>query len=512
MNKQLKGGVILQYLQMALSILINLIYTPIMIKILGDSEYGIYSLVASIISYLNLLTLGFGASYIRFYTKEKYTGDEQGVAKLNGLYLIVFTIMGLVALVAGLILSFNVGIFFNETYTANDMRIAKILMLFLSFNLCTSFIGSVFVSYVTSQERFIFQKILNIGKTVFSPIVSVILLYFGYGSIGMVLVTTVIGLIIDIINVLYCLFRLKMKITFRHLKCYQLKDIFVFSVFIAINQVIDQINWQTDKIILGKMISSTAVAIYTVAATINSMYINFSTAVSSVFTPKIHQIVNSNIDENEKNKKLNEIFINVGRMQFFILGLILLGFIFFGKFFISKWAGPTYGLSYYIALLLICPATISLVQNIGIEIQRAKNKHQFRSIVYLIMAVLNVVISILLCYFFGNIGTAIGTAISLVVANGIIMNIYYQKKLDINVISFWKNILKIIPSFIPSIIVGILLNIFYNFHGWVDFGILAICFVIIYILFVFLFGCNKDEKNILTKNLLKFRRKARDEY
>ena len=502
-SKQLKLGIILQYIQMAMSIIINLIYTPFMLKILGDSEYGIYSLVSSIIAYLNLLSLGFGASYIRFYSKYKQCEDEEGIAKLNGLYLIVFTIMGIVALIIGLVLSFNVNIFFNDTYTPNDLYIAKILMIFLAINMCISFPASLFVSYITSQEKFIFQKLVNIGKTVLSPMLCIVFLLNGFGSIGMVIVTTIISIIIDFINIFYCITKLKMKITFKNIKLYLLKDIAYFSFFIALNQIIDQINWQTDKIILGKMINASAVAIYSVASTINSMYLNFSTAISSVFTPKIHRIVNSNDEEKKKNNELTKLFISVGRMQFFILGLILSGFIFFGKYFIYCWAGEEYSLSYYIALLLICPVTISLCQNVGIEIQRAKNKHQFRSIVYLIMALINVGLSIIFCYWWGNIGTAIGTTVSLLVANGLIMNIYYHKKLGINIISFWKSIISILPSLIIPILFGIFILIKIQYNNLFEFTFWLICYTLLYGIFVILFGTNKEEKKIIFKRLNK---------
>lgn len=85
---------------------------------------------------------------------------------------------------------------------------------------------------------------------------------------------------------------------------------------------------------------------------------------------------------------------------------------------------------------------LRLIQNLGIEIQRAENKHQFRSIVYTVMALINLGLSIILCKRFGAVGSAIGTAISLIVANGLVMNIYYHKKCNIDIITFWKNILK----------------------------------------------------------------------
>ena len=503
MNKQRSLGVVLQYVQMALSILISLIYTPVMLRILGQYEYGIYNLASSIIAYLSLLSLGFGASYIRYYSIYQKDEDKGKIKQLNGLYFVVFFIIGLLALVCGLFLTSNVQWFYNDTYSENEIEIARVLMLFLTINLAISFPMSVFTSYITSQERFIFQKILNMGRTICSPIVNIILLYLGYGSIGMVISSTVICIIVDAINIYYCFHKLNMQLGFKNLPWSLLKSIFGFSFFIALNQIIDQINWQTDKIILGKMINGAAVAIYAVGANINNMYITFSTAVSGVFVPKIHGIVNSDMQKTEKNTTLTNLFISVGRIQFFILALILSGFIFFGKYFVFRWAGADYVDAYYVALLLICPVTIPLIQNIGIEVQRAKNKHQFRSVVYFIMEILNVGISIWLCYLWGIIGVAVGTTISLLVANGLIMNIYYHKKLGINILRFWKSILSIIPSLLAPITVGVLITVFYKFNSLIDFGLFILLYIVVYLVSVFFLGLNKTEKAIILGRLKK---------
>ena len=504
------AGIVLQYGQMGLSILVSLIYTPAMLSILGQTEYGIYSLASSIISYLNLLSLGFGASYIRFYSRYKQENDTEGIKRLNGLFMIVFVIMGVVALIAGLFIAFHVSWFFNDTYTENDLYIAKILMLFLSVNMAISFPASVFTSYVTSQERFIFQKVLNIGKTVLSPCLCIVFLFMGYGSIGMVAITTFLSITIDIINIVYCLKCLGMRFSFRHPNFALLKEIAIFSVFIAINQIIDQINWQTDKIILGKMMNATAVAIYAVAANINTMYINFSTAISGVFAPKIHRIVNAEKPEQEKNQELTDLFIKVGRVQFFVMMLILTGFIFFGQYFISRWAGEGYEESYYVVLLLICPGTISLIQNTGIEIQRAKNKHQFRSIVYLIMAILNVGMSIVFCYFWGVIGVTLGTTISFVVANGIIMNIYYHKKIGINIIQFWKEIAKALPSLILPVACGIAIMCLVSYSNIAYFILWILVYSAVYALSVYFLGLNQYEKGLIHRFLSKLKPKKKE--
>lgn len=492
-RKEIKFGIVLQYVQMGLNILIHLVYTPAMIGILGKNEYGIYSLASSVISYLSLLSLGFGASYIRFYTRYKNNKDSDAVSSLNGLYLMVFSIIGIISLVSGLFISNNVRLFFNESYRTEEIELAKKLMIFLAINLAISFPASVFVSYISSQEKFIYQKLMNMGKTIISPCLSIALLFHGYGAIGMVVATTIISLVVDGVNIFYCIVKLNMRFSIKPNK-ELLNEIAKFSLFIAINQIIDQLNWQTDKLVLGKIINASAVSIYSIGATLNTMYISFSTAIASVFTPKVHRIVEEkeNVDE-----KLTDLFIKIGRLQFYVLMLILSGFIFWGKYFIYKWVGPGFDDAYDVALLLMCPITISLIQNLGVEIQRAKNQHQFRSIVYLIMAILNIAVSIQLCKIYGIVGVALGTTISLLFANGLVMNYYYFAKLGINIIRFWKSILSIFPAFVLPCLFGILVSNKYSFKGYFDFGFILIVYSGLYSVSIFLFAFNKEEKEML---------------
>ena len=42
---QIKAGAILSYLSMGLSTIISLVYTPIMLQRLGESEFGVYQAV-----------------------------------------------------------------------------------------------------------------------------------------------------------------------------------------------------------------------------------------------------------------------------------------------------------------------------------------------------------------------------------------------------------------------------------------------------------------------------------
>lgn len=66
MKNQLKAGVILSYLTTGISIVIQLVYMPVMIRLLGQSEFGLYTLVSGVVSYLSLFSLGFTGAYLRF--------------------------------------------------------------------------------------------------------------------------------------------------------------------------------------------------------------------------------------------------------------------------------------------------------------------------------------------------------------------------------------------------------------------------------------------------------------
>ena len=197
-SNQLKAGTILSYAQMLLGIIVGLVYTPIMIKLLGQSEYGLYVTVSSTITMLTVLSLGFNSSYIRYYSRYKKDNDYESIYKLNGLFLLIFLIIGAIALLCGLFLSFNLELVFDTGLTFEEYKIARVLMLLLTANLAVSFPMSVFQCIISAHERFIFLKLLGAVKTVLSPIVTLPILLLGYKSIAVVAVSVSLTLITDI--------------------------------------------------------------------------------------------------------------------------------------------------------------------------------------------------------------------------------------------------------------------------------------------------------------------------
>ena len=494
---QRKMGVLLTYVSEAIKILTTLVYTPVMLRLLGDNEYGLYQTVSSTVAYLSLLSLGFGSAYVRYHSRYQVKDDNNGIARLNGMFMLVFCAMSLICLVAGGVMIGNARAIFGDKLTGAEVNQSKLLMAVLIISMTITFPNSVFNCYVTAHERFIFQKLLIVVQNLLNPCLTLPLLLLGYGSVAVVAVSTLLTLVVFVSNLYYCLKKLGMKFVFRGLEFGLLKEMAAFTFFIFLNQIIDQVNWAVDKFLLVRMIGPAMVTVYSVGAQINSLYIQMSTAVASVFVPKVNQIVASSDD----NAALTRLMTKVGRIQYLILALILTGFAFFGQAFIGLWAGAGKGQAYEVALLLMVPVTVSLVQNMGIEIQRAKNMHRARSVVYACLALGNVVLSIFLIPKWGCVGAAAGTAISLVLGNILFMNWYYHKKIGLDMVAFWKEILMLLPATVVMCLLGWVYTFFVTISSWMMLALSAAGFAVVYVGVMWLLGMNPYEKELVRKML-----------
>lgn len=487
-----KIGIIFSYIGQGVKILVNLIYTPVMLRLLGQQEYGLYQLVFSVVSYLSLLSLGFGSSYLRFYSRYTAKKDWEGVARLNGMFMTIFLSISAICILCGIVMLQNIHAIFGNGLSSNEYKTAQILMILMVLNLAITFPNSVFNCIITAHEKFVFQKGLVILENICSPFLTLPLLIMGAGSVGMVLVTTMFSIAVVIANATFCLKKLHIKFSFKGFQFSLLKEMWIFTFFIFVNQIIDQINWSIDKFLLGRLVGTTSVAIYGVGGQINSLYLQFSTSISSVFIPKVNKIV----AETDDNNELTKLFIKVGRIQFMVLMLIATGFIFWGRIFIKLWAGVEYIEAYVIALFLIIPVTIPLIQNLGIEIQRAKNKHQVRTIVYLCIAIGNILLSVPLIKIFGATGAALGTAITLIIGNVFFMNWYYHCKIGIDMIKFWCSIIQFVPALSVAGIIGFFIAKYYEVTDFFSLILIATIYTLVYLIAMWFLGMNKDEKEM----------------
>lgn len=502
---QLRAGVIMTYVNIGLGSLIPFVYTPIMLRLLGQSEYGLYSLANSVVGYLSLLSFGLGSTIVRYAAKYRAEGNKEQEEKVIGLFIAMYSVLALLVLIGGWIISCNVAPIFHRGLTETEIGKIAILVRIMAFNTAISFPISVFGSIVMAHEKYIYRQAVNILSTVAAPCCNLIALYLGFGSIGLSIVTTIIQFMMLPLNAVYCFKVLKIRPRFRGLPVQLIRELVQFSAFIFLGSVVDMLFWATDKVILGMLASTAVVAVYNIGTSFNTMMTNISTAFSGVLTPKVTVM----ITKDAPPEQLTELFVRVGRLQYLIIALALSGFIVFGKPFITLWAGADYGDAYYIALVTLIPLAVPLIQNTGLSIVVAQNKHQFRSVVYLVIAILNVVSTYIAVPYWGGLGAAVCSGISYVIGQGIIMNIYYYKVTKLNIPLFWKNIgkMSVIPVFM--IFAGMWVNSVLDLDSWGAMVLGILIYTGIYSVGMYFIVMNDYEKDVVRKPLNKLLVKLR---
>lgn len=499
---QLKAGAALNYVIIALNTLLGLCYTPYMLRMLGQNEYGLYSLVASIIAYLTLLDFGFGNAIVRYTAKYRAEGKQREQWEMFGMFLLVYTAIGIVAFIGGLALYFNVDILFDRTMSADEIAQARIMMLLLVVNLAITFPFSIFGSIITAYEDFVFQKLVAIARLLLSTATIVLLLYFGYKAIAMVVVQTVFNISTLLLNYFYCRYRIHIKIIFGKFNWPFVKEISVYSFWIFLNAIMDKIYWGTGQFVLGAVSGTVAVAIFSVAILLQQMYMSFSTSIVGVLLPKVTSMVSNN----KSFKEVSDLFIRTGRIQCIVMAYVLSGFIVFGQQFIDIWAGNGYKESYIITVIFFATLFIPLIQNTGITILQARNQMKFRSILYCCISIVSLVFQIILAKKFGAVGCAIAIGGALIIGQVIVMNFYYRMRQNIAIGKFWKEICKmlIVPLILSTIAIYILQ--FVKLEGYMQLAIAIILFSVLYLPLFWKFGMNAYERQLLSAPLAKIRR------
>ncbi len=489
-NSQIQIGIVLSYVATAINSIITLAFTPLVIRLLGKSEYGLYNISNSVVSYLGLLSFGFSNSFIRFYTRAKKEKDEDEVARVNGVFMIIFTAIAVLAVVAGTVIVMNLDIIFGAKLSAEELQRSRILIGILVVNIAITFPAYVYEANVMANERYLFQKVIYIIKIGLNPFVALPLILKGYGSYGMVFATLLMTIVSLVSNIWYCKKRLKIRFVFKGINIDVFKEIATFSSFIFLNMLVDQINWNLDQLIIGAKKGTEHVAVYSAGSQLNTCYLAVASTVSSVYIPRIHKLVLEG-----KKKDISDLFIGIGRIQFIILGIVLGGFWLYGKYFIINiFAGKGYENAYYVALWLMAPATIPYMQLLGVEIQRAKNQHKFRSLVYAVLALFNGIVSYLVCSMWGEIGCAAVTGISMLIGPGIIMNWYNHKYVGLDIPRFWKEILSITPSIVMAVIISFIIREILPVLNMATFLTEGIIYVITLGGALWIFGLNEEEK------------------
>lgn len=500
MSQSKKGGILLSYVNIILSMVINIVLTPMMIIALSDDSYSLYKVIQSFAGPLMMFNMGVSTIVTRSIAKHRAANEDEKTQKENtfAMSLIVSSAMGAVIVLVGIAMMAAIPSIYGNNYSPELIIAAKEMFGILTVSTVVNILTETFRGCVVGHERFVFHYGASTLRYILKFAFIALLLKLGAGVVLVTLVDLINNIIVFLFYAYYALFKLKEKPKLHFFDKKELSEIFMFSIAILLQTIVNQVNNNVDIMILGALESNKEIiTMYSSALTVYSVYNSMITVFSTVYFPQATKLVTRGCTK----KEMTDFVIKPGRMQAMVAVAVIIGFAFIGKDFVSVWIGSKYIDAYYVILALIIPVTIPLVENVCISILDAQLKRMFRSVTLVIMALINVVFTLLGVYFFGFWGAAISTAISLIIGHGIIMNIYYQKVIGIEVFRMFREIFRgTLPAGLIAGLVCLPLS-FIKLNHILWFLAKGAIFVTVYFVLLWFISFNKEEKAEIKKTL-----------
>ncbi len=497
---QIKFGSIISLLNLLLNIFAGFIITRLMVFKLGTSEYGAYILVASLVSYVSILDFGLHQTIFRFISKFRAQKSSNLQSIFLATILLIYLMVTILIIIIGIFFYLNIHTILSVNFSEFEIQVAKNLIPINFLNLILSLVLGSFQFVLNGYGLFIISYSINFIKSFLRHLFFIIFLFVGFKSISLSLVELSLSITIGLIYTFYVLFSLKLKINFTNLKLKSFFEIISFSFHGFLISIVNQFFWNLSQLILAFLAKPTEIVFYSISTTFVIYFQLISLTLSGFFLPRISVMVHAG----SSSKDYTDLLIKVGRFQLSMLGLFLIGFIFLGKPFIVLWLGNEFQNVYYIILIIIIPLTMPMIQTTSEDILKAKNLQAFKTLLYIVMVFFNAFLSIYLYTFLGSIAIAISTSFSIIIFQCLIMNIYYSKKLGINILRFFKEVSKgILVSFLITIIFS-LFTLLFPTNTFVAFIIKAFLITSVYFVCFLLLGLNGFEKATI-KSLFKFK-------
>jgi len=499
-NNEMKVGAFLSYIKMVIAFLASMLLTPIMLRMLGKSEYGLYMLIGALVGYISIFDFGLHNTIYRFISKYQAEKKEKEQENFIAVCLLIYVVISLIVIFVGFFIVSKVDLIFSQSLTEVEIDKAKIMSLILVLNLSFSLPMRSFEFIIRGYGKFIIVNSISIARIIIRTVTVAFFLLIGFKSIALVVIDSIINIIILFYFMFYALSKLKVKIKLHYINKQILEKIFSYSVYVFILAIVNQLFWKIGQGVLGIFNSTHDVAIFSLGITLVMYFQQLSLGVSSVFMPRISKMIYDGADGNQ----LTNLMIKIGRIQMFALALIVVVFWTNGKDFICLWAGEEYINSYWIAAIVITALLVPLSQTIAGVILQAKNLISFKAIAYSIMAIANLILSIIVSKNFGAIGLSLVTFVLLIIFQVIVINIYYKRRLDINVMRFAKKtICQLKFPIIITLVIGSLMSDIGDV-SWAMFLIKCSILCLVYFSVLWIKSLNESEKKMLKKIVGKY--------
>lgn len=496
---QIKVGAILSYIAIFINIITGIVYTPWMINSIGKENFGLYTLAMSVIS-LFVLDFGLSSAVTRFISNYLAEGRQDKADKCLGLVYRLYILLDIFFVLLLFCIYFLIPTLYKEL-TLDELQRFKIIFVMVAVYSVISFPFIPTNGILTAHEKFIPLKLISLFHKISIAAIMSCCLLMGGGLYSLVLINIIVGILEIVFKLIYISKKTNQKIDYNYFDFSEFKKIISYSGWITVIALAQRCIFTIAPTILGALSGSVAIAILGISITLESYTNIFANAINGMFLPKVSRIYSNN------DGNILPLMIKVGRIQVMTISIVVIGFICLGQDFINLWVGEQFNDSYICTVLIILPSLFQLPQEIGIQAIAVKNKVKYEAYVFILMALLNILGSIILGKFYGAVGICISIFISYIVRT-IGIDCVLKKYLFLEIGSFIKE--TFVKFFIPiilSLLCGYIITNIIALQGWLGFIIKGLSFAFSHTFLLYVLGMNSYEKELLFSPIKKILRK-----
>ncbi len=492
-NRKIKLGVVMSYIAIAVNIITGLLYTPWMLKQIGDSNYGLYTLASSFIS-MFMLDFGMSAAVSRFVSRYIALDDAESLNNFLGVVYKLYAVISAIISIILIVVFFNLNTIYDNM-SQTELSTFKIVFIITAFSTVFCFPFVTLNGIMRSYEYFFEIKLCDLLNKVCTVGLTIIALIAGMGIYALVAVHAVCNIAFVFVKLIFIKRKTSVKINWRVRDREQTKGIFSFSIWSAISGIAQQLTLNIMPSILAALVSAGQVAHFSLARTIEGYVWMISEAINGLFLPKVTR----RIVVSDNAKDVLPLMIKVGRIILSITGLVVCGIILVGQDFVMVWLGSDgYNDVWIMMILLTIYSVVLSPQQIANTSMVVLNKVRYQATIAISTAVLNIAIAPIFIRCYGAVGAAISIGATYII-RVIILNVVYYRVLKINVFKFfWECHIKMLPGFLVAIVVGAVSGRIISFESNI-LNLLAkgTVFVLAYIISMWVMGWNNEEKNLI---------------
>jgi O-antigen/teichoic acid export membrane protein len=457
---------------------------------LGPEEYGIYLLVASLTGYFGLLDLGMGNSIVKFVAQFNAKKEKKKVNEIVNTSFFIFLGIGM----AGAAGMFIFGLFFLDLFkfeTDYQLFEAKIIIYFIGLAFITSFSRIIFRDIIKGMQRYDILAYITFVMTLVSVCVAVWVLWMGFGIVEYVFFTLCFGMLGQIIIAAYAkklLPYLEMKRS--HYNRTMVRPLFGLSLLVLSLVIFNRLVFYTDNIVIGWwFVGTSMVTFYVIAHAVYSIPSKVIDAMLQAMLPAA-----SELDALQRKRALKTLFLRVTKYCLALLFMIALPTLYMSRSILTNYMGAEYAVYHLVTNILIISLFFDFFNYVSAQILTGINRLKVFVACYGIVAVLNLVLSLILVERIGLEGVALGTTIPFIIMAPVLLWNSF-KILEVQWKEFARRVLlSNLPFACFTAVVLYLLNTYHSPANWVEIGIYYIIGIGLYFLPFYRLSLDEGEK------------------